>query len=177
MILYVFRNHYTAHVTAVMFQKGLYVLGSTLLLIVPGIIKHYEYYMVPYILAENPTMTCRRAMELSSKMTEGQKMDMLKMDLSFWFWEQPEFSVLGSYPYFIPCRTKNLQKQSFIMSCVRICWRIRYVTTESCRDLKRIWVYKKGKRVNCRIFYAFFRKSYVFGKKNSGFLKAAVLYF
>ncbi len=51
------------------------------------------------------------------------------------------------------------------------------MTTESFRDLKRIWVYKKGKRVNCRIFYAFFRKSYVFGKKNSGFLKAAVLYF
>ena len=87
MILYVFQNHHTAHITAVMFRKGLRVAGSFLLLVIPGVIRHYEYSMVPYILAENPTITCRRALELSSKMTEGQKMDMLKLDLSFWFWE------------------------------------------------------------------------------------------
>ena len=110
MILYVFRNHYTAHVTAVMFQKGLYVLGSTLLLIVPGIIKHYEYYMVPYILAENPTMTCRRAMELSSKMTEGQKMDMLKMDLSFWFWQAAGIFSFGIVSVFYTMPYKEFTK-------------------------------------------------------------------
>ena len=54
MILYVFRNHYTMHVTAAMFYRTVSIIGHGLLLVVPGIIKHYEYSLIPYILAENP---------------------------------------------------------------------------------------------------------------------------
>ena len=88
MILYVFRNHYTMHVTAAMFYRTVSIIGHGLLLVVPGIIKHYEYSLIPYILAENPTMQYEKGRaQLSTKMSEGQKMAMLKMDLSFLFWE------------------------------------------------------------------------------------------
>ena len=73
MILYVFRNHYTMHVTAAMFYRTVSIIGHGLLLVVPGIIKHYEYSLIPYILAENPTMQYKRAAQLSTKMSEGQK--------------------------------------------------------------------------------------------------------
>jgi hypothetical protein len=57
-----------------------------LLLIIPGIIKAYAYAMVPYILADNPNIGYKRAVELSIDMTEGEKMDMFVLDLSFIGW-------------------------------------------------------------------------------------------
>lgn len=57
-----------------------------LLLIVPGIVKSYAYRMVPYILTDNPNIGYRRAIELSDKMTKGEKIDMWILDLSFIGW-------------------------------------------------------------------------------------------
>jgi len=57
-----------------------------LLLIIPGIIKAYAYRMVPYILADNPEIGYKRALELSTQMTDGQKFDMFVLDLSFIGW-------------------------------------------------------------------------------------------
>jgi len=42
--------------------------------------------MVPYILADNPNIGYKRALELSNKMTAGQKFDMFVLDLSFIGW-------------------------------------------------------------------------------------------
>lgn len=57
-----------------------------LLLIIPGIVKAYAYRMVPYILADNPNIGYNRAVQLSLQMTEGEKMDMFVLDLSFIGW-------------------------------------------------------------------------------------------
>lgn len=57
-----------------------------LLLIIPGIIKTYAYRMVPYILSDNPNIDYKRALELSDKMTDGEKLDMWILDLSFIGW-------------------------------------------------------------------------------------------
>ena len=57
-----------------------------LLLIVPGVIKAYEYSMIPYLLAENPNLSASQAFSLSKQMTTGQKMDLFVLDLSFLGW-------------------------------------------------------------------------------------------
>ena len=57
-----------------------------LLLIIPGIIKSYAYRMVPYILSDNPNIGYERAVELSNEMTEGEKINMWILDLSFIGW-------------------------------------------------------------------------------------------
>jgi len=57
-----------------------------LLLIIPGIVKSYAYRMVPYILADNPNISYKRAVQLSTQMTDGQKFDMWVLDLSFIGW-------------------------------------------------------------------------------------------
>lgn len=55
--------------------------------IVGGIIKHYAYAMVPYILAENPGIKGKEAMKLSENMMTGYKWDLFKLDLSFLLWD------------------------------------------------------------------------------------------
>lgn len=57
-----------------------------LLLIIPGIVKAYAYSMVPYILADNPNIGYKRALELSVQMTDGEKFNMFVLDLSFIGW-------------------------------------------------------------------------------------------
>jgi uncharacterized membrane protein len=42
--------------------------------------------MVPYILADNPRIDYRRAVELSNQMTMGYKLDIFILDLSFIGW-------------------------------------------------------------------------------------------
>jgi len=74
------------NVVLIMFYRGLLVFLWTLLLIIPGIVKSYAYRMVPYILADNPRIDYRRAIELSNQMTMGHKLDMFILDLSFIGW-------------------------------------------------------------------------------------------
>lgn len=69
-----------------MLYRGVIVFLWALLLIIPGIIKAYAYRMVPYIIAENPNIGHSRALELSEAMTDGQKMDIFILDLSFIGW-------------------------------------------------------------------------------------------
>lgn len=58
----------------------------TLLLIIPGIIKSYEYSMVPYLLSKEPDLTSSEAIGISRSLTDGHKLDMFILDLSFLGW-------------------------------------------------------------------------------------------
>ncbi len=78
-------QHYQA-ITFTMLLRIVKLFLWFLLLLIPGVIKKYAYRMVPYILADNPNIGCKKAIELSSKMTEGHKMDMFILDLSFLGW-------------------------------------------------------------------------------------------
>ena len=69
-----------------MFFYDLYVWLWSLLFIIPGIIKSYSYYMVPYILAENPNISTDRAFEISKKTMDGEKGKAFYMHLSFIGW-------------------------------------------------------------------------------------------
>jgi hypothetical protein len=80
-----FRRNY-ANSILVMFMRDLYVFLWYFLFIIPGIIKSYSYFMVPYLLAENPDMDYHRALELSSEMMVGHKMECFVLQLSFIGW-------------------------------------------------------------------------------------------
>lgn len=68
------------------FLMMLFITLWSLLLVVPGIIKAYSYYMAPYILADNPTMTASEALKESKRITNGAKMDIFILELSFIGW-------------------------------------------------------------------------------------------
>lgn len=73
---------------------------SSLLFIIPGIIKSYEYRMVAYILADQPELTRKEAFELSRKMMNGNKWNAFVLDLSFIGWgflTAITFGILGIF--------------------------------------------------------------------------------
>lgn len=85
-LLYGFKSGHYSNLVFTMFLKNLYTFLWTLLLIVPGIIKSYEYRMIPYILAENPGMNRTDVFQISRRMMDGQKLDAFILDLSFIGW-------------------------------------------------------------------------------------------
>lgn len=76
------------------FLVGLFVMLWSLLLYVPGIIKACSYSQTMYILAENPTMGARDAINKSKEMMEGHKMEYFVMILSFFGW-----AILGIFTF------------------------------------------------------------------------------
>ena len=80
-----FRQHSVPRVVWVMLKKEIFSF-LWWLTIVGGIIKHYEYSMIPYILAENPSVTAKEAFALSKQMMKGQKWRAFTLDLSFVGW-------------------------------------------------------------------------------------------
>ena len=79
----------------VMLLKNLFVWLWSLLLIVPGIIKYYEYLMVPYILTDNPEISWDDAKEQSRTMMEGEKMNAFLLHLSFIGWFLLDIITIG----------------------------------------------------------------------------------
>ena len=63
--------------------------------IVGGIIKRYSYFLVPYIVAENPDINGKDAIKLSSDMMYGHKMECFILDVSFIGWELLSMFTLG----------------------------------------------------------------------------------
>ena len=81
-----FRSGHYVNIVLTMFLRDLFTALWSLLLVVPGIVKHYEYLMVPYIIAENPAMDYKEAFQISKQMMDGEKMEAFIMDLSFLGW-------------------------------------------------------------------------------------------
>ena len=91
---YAFDNNYK-NITKTMFFRDLFTVLWTLLFIIPGIVKSYEYQMIPYLLADNPQMTKEQAFEESKHMMQGQKWKAFVLDLSFIGWNILSALTLG----------------------------------------------------------------------------------
>ncbi len=83
----VFSGSSYINVVKILFLQGLYITLWTFLLIIPGIIKSFEYIFIPYILAENPELSKDRVFEISKAMTNGDKFNIFVLQLSFIGWE------------------------------------------------------------------------------------------
>ena len=74
------------NVVLTQFLRNLFIFLWSLLFLIPGIVRSYAYFAVPYILAENPDLDHNRVLQLSMDMTRGHKMDIFFTQLSFIFW-------------------------------------------------------------------------------------------
>ena len=68
------------------FLKSLFIGLWSLLFVIPGVIKAYEYRMVPYLLAEHPEMSSGEIFARSKEMMQGNKWDTFVLDISFVGW-------------------------------------------------------------------------------------------
>ncbi|MBR6726463.1 MAG: DUF975 family protein, partial [Clostridia bacterium] len=70
----------------VTFLVGLFTFLWSLLFFIPGIVKAYSYTMSFYILAENKGKGALECINESKAMTDGHKMELFVLDLSFLGW-------------------------------------------------------------------------------------------
>lgn len=94
-VLAPFRSGHYGNVVLTMFLMNLYIALWTMLFIIPGIIKTYEYFMVPYILAENPEMDRRDVFAISKRMMDGEKWNTFVLNLSFLGWALLDLFTCG----------------------------------------------------------------------------------
>ncbi len=66
---------------------GVFTFLWSLLFWIPGIVKGLSYSMAYYVLAENPEMTAREALNESKAIMEGHKMELFVLYLSFILWD------------------------------------------------------------------------------------------
>ena len=85
-LLYAFKDRRYIKSVKVSFLLNLYIALWSLLLIIPGIIKLYEYRMVGYIIADTPELTASECIQKSREMMKGQKWNAFVLDLSFILW-------------------------------------------------------------------------------------------
>lgn len=74
------------NIVKVQFVRFLYTTLWGMALVIPGVVKGYEYRLVPYLLNENPHMDAEEALGLSKRMMEGEKWKAFLLDLSFLGW-------------------------------------------------------------------------------------------
>ncbi len=84
-----------------MFYINLRIFLYSLLLVIPGVVKCYQYKFVPYLLAENPALGSARAAELSTLMSDGEKWSFFVLDLSFLGWYLLGILALGIGSLFV----------------------------------------------------------------------------
>lgn len=68
------------------FLVGLFTFLWSLLFVIPGIVKSFSYSMAMYILAENKGKSALECINESKAMTDGHKMDLFVLNLSFIGW-------------------------------------------------------------------------------------------
>lgn len=101
-------DHSYRNVVKVMFFRDLYIVLWTFLLIIPGIVKSYQYLMVPYILTEYPDMEYHEALARSRDMMKGNKWRAFVLGLSFILWNLLSAITLGVAEIFYVGPYRNL---------------------------------------------------------------------
>lgn len=93
-------DHFYKNVVKTMFFMDLRVFAWSLLFIIPGIYKKYQYRMVPYILAEHPDMDYKEVLQMSSDIMDGQKWKSFVLDISFIPWHMLGLITCGTVEVF-----------------------------------------------------------------------------
>lgn len=93
-LVYLMRIRKQMHVAFVKLVKSI-ILTVMSFTVVGGIYFYYAYYLVDYILAENPTISLKDALSLSRNMMKGHKVECFKWQLSMAGWYILDVCTVG----------------------------------------------------------------------------------
>lgn len=119
LLFYGFQNGRFWHNVLTLFLRGLFTLLWTLLFLIPGIIKTYEYRLIPYLLAEYPDMEWQEVFRRSKELMDGHKMDAFVLDLSFIGWHLLGGISFGLVDIFYTNPYQNAVNAEFYMDLCR----------------------------------------------------------
>ena len=80
---------------------GIKTVLWSFLFIIPGIIKAYEYAIIPYILADDPEISSKDAFKKAKQMMKGNKWRLFKLEFSFIGWFVLCVLTLGLGTFFL----------------------------------------------------------------------------
>lgn len=100
-ILEAFQEGRYTNLVITMFMRGLITVLFSFLLVIPGIIKMYEYRMVPYILSDEPYLPWRDALARSKYLMYGHKWEAFVLEISFLGWYILGALLFGLGIYFV----------------------------------------------------------------------------
>ena len=80
---------------------GIKTVLWALLFIIPGIIKAYEYAIIPYILADDAEISSKDAFKKAKQMMKGNKWRLFKLEFSFIGWSVLCVLTLGIGVFFL----------------------------------------------------------------------------
>ena len=80
---------------------GIKTVLWTLLFLIPGVIKSYEYAIIPYILADDPEISSKDAFKKAKQMMKGNKWRLFKLEFSFIGWFALCVLTLGLGTFFL----------------------------------------------------------------------------
>lgn len=84
-LLFPYKMKKMLHLAYILFLKYLYQFLWNFT-IIGGIIKYYEYRMIPYLLSENPRISKNEVFRLSKELVNGKKFELFKLDVSLLGW-------------------------------------------------------------------------------------------
>ena len=93
-LVFGYENNYWNTVKTILL-RDIFAFLWTLLFLIPGIVKAYSYRLVPYIIADDPTVPARDAITISRQMMKGHKWRTFVLDLSFIGWDILSVLTLG----------------------------------------------------------------------------------
>ena len=116
-------------IAKIMLWRYLEIMLWSLLFYIPGIIKMYEYILVPYLLAENPDLSKERAFQISKQTMDGEKMACFSFQFSFIGWYLLGVIACGFGIYFVqPYYDAGMTE---FYACMRAKMLARGIATES----------------------------------------------
>lgn len=119
-LVYLMRIRKQMHVAFVKLVKSI-ILTVMNFTVVGGIYFYYTYYLVDYILAENPTISIKDAFSLSRNMMKGHKLECFKWQLSMAGWYILDICTFGisaifysnMYRMSVMCEFYTLRRKEF----------------------------------------------------------------
>lgn len=119
-LVYLMRIRKQMHVALVKLVKSI-ILTVMNFTVVGGIYFYYTYYLVDYILAENPTISLKDALSLSRNMMKGHKFECFKWQLSMAGWYILDICTFGisaifysnMYRMSVMCEFYTLRRKEF----------------------------------------------------------------
>lgn len=119
-LVYLMRIRKQMHVAFVKLVKSI-ILTVMNFTVVGGIYFYYAYYLVDYILAENPTISLKDALSLSRNMMKGHKFECFKWQFSMVGWYILDVCIFGisaifysnMYRMSVMCEFYTLRRKEF----------------------------------------------------------------
>ena len=82
-------------VLAVMLLQSLYIWLWSMLFVIPGIVAFYRYRMAVFLILDDPSLSASGAISASARLTYGHKLELLLLDLSFFWYYLPSLLAAG----------------------------------------------------------------------------------